>query len=857
MNLPKPELPSGARQGVRLGNKFQQIETSLDRDWSATPPLEDEIAPDRLLVFEVVQDIPNIAGQLKKLGFLWVGDLEQSYISDDDFRQIKENKPFDGRILATVPTKQALNRLLEAWRAYQNDQLAPTGAMAQLFGSLKDLRRWGPRDRLGVEALSYLNECLREAPNEPIPLELELWPYPDQQRRNAALETVRQAVVADQGVIVSSADIPGAGYLAVLVRVRPAVAAALTKAEDVRISVVDTIQFIGPRAQTITGPAADEADGISEEALDAITKSMILVPDVTEADPDVALLDGLPLTQHKLLEPLLEVHPPDELSLTTAWSTAPTEARRHGTAMASLILYEDLATSNEGYRRKLLVRPILRPSQNYHGGWDENIPDDMLFGDILHRAILDLKRGRNGQPAAAPNLKIISLSVGDARRPFHGIISGAAKVLDWLSNEFNLLFVVSAGNWTQPLTLKDTEGDVRSGRADIADVIFRQDNAEIISPAEAINALTVGSVHHDQGGRPPQPRWIVPLDTAQVPAPYTRRGPGLHGSVKPDICVAGGRLPYMFNILHRGPGSSIKPAPQAARDLQQIGQQVAAPGIAGDLDGRAWTAGTSNSAAITSGAAGRILETLRELSGEYTDERGRPLLDEAYWPVLTKALLVHGARWEDEAFLLNHFGVAGAADRAAKTRARESVRRYMGHGIPDFHRVIECTRQRATLLGVGSLGPNDAAVFELPLPVSGWDRRCIRRITTTAAWFSPVLATRAGYRVAQLSVAWDDDLAGFVGVSSTGGDARHANGKGTIWHEVKETAPKLYQNSPGDALKLRVQCRDVLGALSSGVRFGLAVSFEIVQGRPDVRIDDIDIYADIAVRTRPSVRTRV
>ncbi|MFL7900494.1 S8 family peptidase [Azospirillum argentinense] len=852
---PRPTLPTPARQGARLDLTFDKIEKFLERDWGAAPPLSDEIAPDRLLVFEVVQDIRNIEGQLRKLGFLWVGDLERTYSADDDFRPAKGNL-LDGRILATVPTQQALETLLQAWREYKAGNLPPTGALATLFGSLKDLRRWGPKDRLSIEAEAYLAECLREAPDDPVTLELELWPGPNQRSRAAALDAVRQAVLEDEGEVISSADIPGAGYLAVLVRVRPAVAQALLNRQNVHIALVDTVQVIGPRAQAVIDPNADEEQSQDEGIADVIDMPEAPVSESIANSPDIALLDGLPLTQHHLLEPFLDIQPPDELSIVTALADAPAEARQHGTAMASLILYEDLTAPDTGYRRKLLVRPILKPSRSFNGGWLESIPDDMLFGDILHRAILDLKRGRGGMAPAAPNLKIISLSVGDFRRPFHGVMSGAAKILDWLSFEFNILFIVSAGNWGERIVLDASEADVRSGKADVAGALFRENGSLIISPAESINALTIGSIHSDKANSAPLHRWVLPIDDPNAPAPYTRKGPGFHGAVKPDLCTPGGRLPYEFDIKHTGPGTSIKPAQPPARTLQKIGQQVAAPGrTPGELNGRAWNAGTSNSTAIAAGAAGRITEVIRGLSKEYVGDDGRSLLGEDYWPVLTKALLVHGARWENEEFYLNHFGLAGVLDRTAKTRARESVRRHIGHGVPDFGRVMECTRHRATLLGVGALGPDDASIFTLPLPADCWDIRCIRRIITTVAWISPVAPMRAGYRVAQLSVAWDDDAPGFNGVSATGGDARHANGKGTIWHEVKETAPKVYRKAPVNSVRLRVQCRDTLGLLSSGVKFGLAVSFEIAQGQADVSVDHLDVYADIAEKVHPKVST--
>ena len=116
--------------------------------------------------------------------------------------------------------------------------------------------------------------------------------------------------------------------------------------------------------------------------------------------------------------------------------------RVHGTEMASLIIHGDLSNPGPAIDTPLYVRPITLP----YGEKDELLPEDMLAVDLVHRAVKRLFDGEGGSPPAAPSVKIINLSIGDPIRTFHGSMSPMARLLDWLSFEYNVLFIISAGN---------------------------------------------------------------------------------------------------------------------------------------------------------------------------------------------------------------------------------------------------------------------------------------------------------------------------------------------------------------------------------------------------------------------------
>jgi hypothetical protein len=67
--------------------------------------------------------------------------------------------------------------------------------------------------------------------------------------------------------------------------------------------------------------------------------------------------------------------------------------------------------------------------------------------------------------------------------------------------------------------------------------------------------------------------------------------------------------------------------------------------------------------------------------------------------------------------------------------------------VPDIERVLDCAENRATLLGYGSIAPDTALLYRIPLPEDLDGRRAFRAFTVSLAWFSPVNPHHQGYRM--------------------------------------------------------------------------------------------------------------
>jgi len=115
--------------------------------------------------------------------------------------------------------------------------------------------------------------------------------------------------------------------------------------------------------------------------------------------------------------------------------------------MASLVIHGDGLSANASLGRPVYVRPVLRPDAS---GTRETIPHDQLAIDLIHRAVIRMVDTEFG--AASPEVRVINFSIGNAYMQLATAMSPWARLLDWLSYRYKILFVISAGNHSKALT---------------------------------------------------------------------------------------------------------------------------------------------------------------------------------------------------------------------------------------------------------------------------------------------------------------------------------------------------------------------------------------------------------------------
>jgi hypothetical protein len=424
-------------------------------------------------------------------------------------------------------------------------------------------------------------------------------------------------------------------------------------------------------------------------------------------EPIAALLDGMPLQAHTLLDRRILLDDPDNLQ-----SRALVAQRIHGTAMASLIIHGDLNEKGPPLARPVYVRPMMVPDNN----GAEHTEEHRLLVDTLYRAVVRIK-GTEGQTAIAPTVFLVNLSMGDQRRPFSRLVSPLARLLDFLSARYSILFLVSGGNVTGSLDIPGyadwTSFSGANGTAREKAVLRALHDAKhertMLSPAESLNALTIGAQHYDNvAQRIGTINAVDPFQNGMLPNVSSGLGLGHRRMVKPDLYFPGGRE----YLRLQSTGGSLTVRTASAGRL--YGLSAAAPDTQGrgGLNQVALSDGTSSATALGTRAGHLIFDALmdRDAGSLLAD------LDPQFYAVVIKTLLVHSAKWTGNDELLKE--VCGPADGKRHVERGENSSRFIGFGVPKIEDVLECAANRATLVGYGALKPDTADKFRVPLPPS-------------------------------------------------------------------------------------------------------------------------------------------
>lgn len=836
------QTPSRARQRERLGPTFQRLHDVFDQNRDPVTLRDDPlgIAPERALVFEVAGSIGDFSAAVARIdGLDFLADEELILDPDDDFGVketrrgqdpgIRDDKPIAGRLYMAMPDVQALRHLLSLWQRYEAGQGAPDGFAPwfRVFEHLHTLRAWGPTDRIPDETIAYLEEELAgQGANGIVRVEVELWYVGTETERRAAQASFARAVAAVEGMIVDQAEIGEIGYVGRLVDLPAAAVQQLINREEVCLAICDDIMMVRPQS-TVEFPVA--AESLDEE--------MAAPPEPEGALPPIAaLFDAMPVQNHALLAGRLMLDDPDDFDAMSVVAE-----RRHGTEMASLILHGDRNLGEEPLSRQVYFRPVLYAPG---GGGDERTWRDRLLLDLIYRAVLRMKVGDNEGEAIAPSVFIVNLSLGDRNRPFTGPMSPWARLLDYLADRFGILFLVSAGNVTEPLAVPDFDGLIEFENASATDreaAILRalaeqQAMRTLLSPAESLNVVTVGAWHEDDA--PPVNNGMVFSPFANEPGPNISSALGLghRKVVKPDIFMPGGRE-LVRVTANGGNGVSLR----IVKPGRLYGLRCAVPDAGGDLRREGFSAGTSAATALATRAAHRIFEALSDPdNGNLLED-----VDPAFYGVIVKAMLVHRAQWGSIGELLDQtWQPQGQGTHVVR---RDGIARLLGYGRPAVQEAMECAANRATMIGYGEIPAGEqAALYRIPLPPSLERVREPRALTVSLAWFSPVNIRHQAYRRAKLEVAPDSPETRFGIKRVAGQPSDKAIPRGSLFH-VRYAGERAVAFVDGSTLALKVFCREQGGALDQSIRYGLAVTIEAGEA---VQVYD-EVRQGLGIRPRP------
>jgi hypothetical protein len=360
----------------------------------------------------------------------------------------------------------------------------------------------------------------------------------------------------------------------------------------------------------------------------------------------------------------------------------------------------------------------------------------------------------------------------------------------------------------------------------LADLVANAPHRRLLAPAETINGLTLGAAHSDAytGAFPPTLRNLIA--SPRLPSPVNASGLGFRRTVKPDVLLAGGRQLYSDVAVSNG---TVSCSP--VRYSRAPGQRAASPGTtAGELSATRYSRGTSNAAARGSRQLAWLYDAVVMPTRDHVGT-----LPEA---VLLKALLVHGASWDQAAERLMRVLDTDTDWR----RSKDHCARLFGYGMVDEARLGGSTSSRVVLFGTSALTEDLAHVYPIPLPPSLSGERVWRRVAVTLAWFSPINPRHRSYRRAHL---WFDTPLEVLGVERQNAQWQAVR-RGTLQHEIFE-GERATVFGDGDTLDIRVNCKSDAGELTDEIPYALVVSLEAAP------MIDIAIYEEVEARIRPRV----
>lgn len=557
----------------------------------------------------------------------------------------------DGGYALAFANKSALDQF-EARLSQIADGRAPKYAV--ILYALEAFEHWTPKDRMGW-ALKRDGIPSRE----PFILDVELWPIGRRDERAAMITAFNEWLINESLDPLDKINVDD--FVAYRLKLSRLQAEELLNHRDVR--AVDLPPRLGLEREVMQLDIKDV-----EQSSPPVNAPLVAVLDSGIAGGHPLLGSSLGDAQGFLL-PDREAH----------------DADGHGTVVAGIALYGDV----EACAQAKEFIPVLR----------------LLSGRILdHSAASDPRFIENIVEEAVRyffdnyGCKVFNLSYGDLNKPyFGGRVSGLAYTLDRLARELGVLFVVPTGNIQNPPENWLTD--------EYPHYLFR-DEARLIDPAPALNALTVGSIARwDRSAK----AWRWPNDLAEIPvaqrdqpSPFTRCGSSVKGAVKPELVAYGGNQA----IDPRTGGVSSRWLGELSTDKDFM---------TGKLLGE--RSGTSFAAPHIAHLAARLLVEVPDASIN-----------------LVRALLVGNAK-------------VPLASRDLFQTDKSRLSQVVGYGMVEISNLFRSTEEQVILIAESTLIDKHNHFYELPIPDSFSSRGLrIREITVALAHCPPVKTTRIDYK---------------------------------------------------------------------------------------------------------------
>lgn len=316
----------------------------------------------------------------------------------------------------------------------------------------------------------------------------------------------------------------------------------------------------------------------------------------------------------------------------------------HGTRVAGAVLYPyGVPATGEPYQLPCFVRNLRVLNQ-------DNYLTNKFPAELMKEIVEDNE-----------DCKVFNLSINASAPHRLKHMSAWAAMIDSLTNEKNILFVISAGNLSNQ--------DVRNylGNGIVYPAFLNEPYCRVANPGQSSFSLTVGSINHSTFE---DNDWKSIGNEHDISA-FSRIGTGIWGMIKPDVVEYGGGLVASKDGHHLVRHNEAT-APQLIRSTLHGGHAF------------------GNDRVGTSFSTPKVSFIVAQLLKLYPAENIN----------LFRALIVQGARLPKEAF---------------ENPTSNSIKCF-GYGIPSLERVTTNTNQRITYYNSGEIQANEGHLYSLKIP---------------------------------------------------------------------------------------------------------------------------------------------
>jgi hypothetical protein len=562
--------------------------------------------------------------------------------------------------------RKRLNRYAEGPGAPQpredgKGDTEPTAPHEGFFDAIDSFRFTEPQDRI----TSRLATLIAEDNEASYPFDVEFWFSGDQSTREEWMGEVASRAAEFGGQLLDEYVNRQAGLALGRFRGDGSVVRAIAQLDQV--ASVDIV----PRPILGRGEFGDLQD---IEQYDEVESP-------SEDAPVVGLVDSGLISGH----PLLEAAVAEAVALHPEFGDQGEDEHGHGTLVAGLALYGNvLAAARVGsFEPDFWLASVRVLDAN------ADVPESVNWVKAISEAIEYL--------AESWQTRVVNLSIGDSDNPFGGGKSSPlAAELDSLARRYGLIIVVSAGNIDEVDIAHDKWPDY-----------LYDGGSTILDPGQASTPLTVGAISASDGLSERSPG--TSIDAIAVakrngPAPFTTRGPGVRGAVKPELVADGGNRRYDHGTksLHRDPAIEVISTSGKYPDRLLEGAY-----------------GTSFAAPSVTHVAGQLATRYPSFSAN-----------------AIRALILQSAAHTNETSEAFSHNTEDAKDR---------LRALCGFGQVDRDRCVYSDDNRVVMIAEDEIRPEDFHVYRLPMTSGFTEIKGAHQITIGLAFSPPVRHRRFDY----------------------------------------------------------------------------------------------------------------